>query len=141
MPRRNWQTSRDRGLSRTHGRSAAPAGEPNAKASDPTRRTHGTIASNVRAGVSNSNSAPARPPARLTSIRIRTGRPPIGRKTSRYARALARLPGNRATVLEALAWTDGTPTATKAGSVTNDPPPPAAFIAPASSPPPSNSAV
>ena len=44
------------------------------------------------------------------------------------------MPGNSATVDEALAITGGSPAATMAGKLTNEPPPAMAFIAPASSP-------
>jgi hypothetical protein len=37
-------------------------------------------------------------------------------------------------VLDAFAWTDGTPAAINAGRLTNDPPPARAFIAPATNP-------
>ena len=43
-------------------------------------------------------------------------------------------PGYKATVLDAFAWTDGTPAAINAGRLTNDPPPARAFIAPAINP-------
>src|SRR4051812_34634428 len=117
-------------------RKALLAGPPKAKASEPASSSQGTILSNDRAGVSNRSSAPASPPARLTGMRARTGKPPIGVRSYRYARAAARLPGHRATVLDAFASTGGTPTATSAGRVTNEPPPAAAFIAPASRPAP-----
>ncbi len=60
----------------------------------------------------------------------------MGPKPSRYAQALAAVPGNNPTVLEAFACTDGTPAEISAGSAMNDPPPARAFMAPASSPAP-----
>lgn len=57
------------------------------------------------------------------------------------AQVLARLPGKSATLLEAFAETEGTPTAISDqrsvisdGSVTNEPPPPTAFIDPPARP-------
>ncbi len=47
---------------------------------------------------------------------------------------LASVPGNSATVDDALAITGGNPARTMAGKLTNEPPPAMAFIAPASSP-------
>ena len=80
--------------------------------------------------------APTRPPPRLIRSMVRSGVPSKGRKSRRQAQALASVPGSRATVLEALAATEGRPTDTMAGMVTKEPPPAAAFIAPASRPAP-----
>jgi hypothetical protein len=51
-----------------------------------------------------------------------------------YAHVLAIEPGNNATVLEAFASTDGTPTAISVGSETKEPPPAKAFMPPATKP-------
>ena len=47
---------------------------------------------------------------------------------------LASVPGNSATVDDALAITGGSPAAIMAGKLTNEPPPAMAFIAPANRP-------
>jgi hypothetical protein len=53
---------------------------------------------------------------------------------------LAKVPGNNATVDEALATTEGSPAAIIAGKLTNEPPPAMAFIAPANRPAPASRA-
>jgi hypothetical protein len=49
---------------------------------------------------------------------------------------LVTVPGKSATVLVALACTDGTPTVSSAGKLTKEPPPASAFMAPAVKPAP-----
>ena len=92
------------------------------------------MSSKARCGVTSSSTAPASPPPRLISTRVRSGMPSKDWKSRRQAQALASVPGSSATVLEALATTEGRPTKTMAGMVTKEPPPAAAFIAPASRP-------
>lgn len=58
---------------------------------------------------------------------------------SRYCQAPARLPGNNATVLEALAVTGKIPVESNTGKLTKEPPPAIAFIAPANKPEANNS--
>ena len=58
---------------------------------------------------------------------------PIDAVLDELARTLA---GSNAAVLDALAWTDGTPAPINAGRLTNEPPPANAFITPARKPAP-----
>jgi len=90
--------------------------------------------SNMGAGVASSSAAPASPPTTVGSSIARRSSPGTGAKSRRKAKALASVPGNSATVEETLAITGGSPAATIAGKLTNDPPPATAFIAPAISP-------
>src|SRR5215203_5676998 len=124
------------GPTATQRRSVAPSSRPKAKTRVATSSSQGSRASKARCGVASSSRAPAKPPPRLMKRRTRSGTPSKGRKSRRQAQALARVPGSRATVLEALAATEGRPADTMAGMVTKEPPPAAAFIAPASRPAP-----
>lgn len=87
-------------------------------------------------GVSSSSTAPNNPPTALVTPSARGVTPSSGARSARNAQVLARLPGKRATVLDAFAATEGTPTSIRAGRVTKVPPPATAFMAPASSPAP-----
>src|SRR5262249_43197297 len=90
--------------------------------------------SNVFWAVNRSKSAPAMPPTMLTAIAGFSGTLSSRSKSSRYAHALANTPGNSATVLVALATTEGTPINTSVGNVRNDPPPATEFTKPAQTP-------
>ena len=91
------------------------------------------MSSKVFSGVDRRSSAPAAAPTKLTMRIERNGTPSKLVKSLRYPQALARAPGKRATTLDALAITAGTPgpAKTSAGKVNSVPPPAMAFITPA----------
>src|SRR5437588_4576373 len=107
---------------------------PIASATVARRRIQGMIASKVFWAVNRSSSAPAMPPAILTRVAGFNGTFSRRSKSLRYAHALANTTGNNATVLVALATTDGTPVNTNVGNVMNDPPPATELIKPPMSP-------
>ena len=126
--------SAGRPIRRPTARRPSPSRGPNANAIVAASSSHGTIRVNARSGVESSSSAPIRPPARLRISSAKVATPSSGWTSSRYAHELASVPGNRATVLDALATVGGSPASVSAGKVTNVPPPATAFMAPATNP-------
>src|SRR4029453_16660650 len=97
----------------------------------------GTMASKAFEGSHNSKNAPAIPPSSEADPNqsTRRRRPASSR---RVAQAPESEPGANPTVLEMLAITGGTPSASKVGKVINVPDPTTVLIRPASPPAPSN---
>jgi hypothetical protein len=101
-----------------------------AKRTVATRSSQGIRFAKAAFDVASSNRPPAMPPRKAT--RVSSGSAVRKRSSSvRKAHAAARLPGQRATELLALAITGGTPAASSAGNDRKVPPPATEFIAPA----------
>src|SRR5271165_1717352 len=102
---------------------------PKANSKVPLSSNQGMSRRKTCCGVLSSSSEPASPPTTLVSSKgINKRRGTLSR--FRYAPVLAANPGQRATVLVALASTAGTPVLSNAGNVRKVPPPATAFSVP-----------
>ena len=98
------------------------------KSNDAASSIHGTMCMKVRGRVFSRTTAPPMPP-RMAAETTTVSR--SRRRSVRKAQMEVSWPGQRATVLVALAWMGGTPMAIIAGKEMKEPPAAIAFIAPA----------
>ena len=85
--------------------------------------SHGSRRMKLVSDVRTSSTAPTNPPTRLATLSRASHFGGVAASSRRYANMLDSVPGQRTTVLVALATIGVTPANSSAGKVRNDPPP------------------